>query len=105
VRNRSGKPFTPAGVQPYVDFFDRHGTANDQLLAHYLMGRAYHEQGEAPMALQYYQQAAECADTTAADCDIICIITGGGMGIVTDIFFPKSLQRVQRIITIQIITV
>jgi len=21
------------------------------------------------MALQYYQQAAECADTTAADCD------------------------------------
>ena len=69
VRNRSGQPFTPAGVQPYVDFFDRHGTANDQLQAHYLMGRAYHEQGEAPMALQCYQKAIEAADTTAADCD------------------------------------
>jgi len=69
VRNRTDQSFTPADVQPYVDFFDRHGTANDRLLAHYLMGRAYHEQGEAPMALQCYQQAAECADTTAADCD------------------------------------
>ena len=69
VRNRTDQPFTPADVQPYADYFDRHGTANDRLLAHYLMGRAYHEQGEAPMALQCYQQAAECADTTASDCD------------------------------------
>lgn len=68
-RNRSSQPFTPADIQPYVDFFDRHGTANDRLMAYYLMGRAYHEQGEAPMALQYYQQAADCADTTATDCD------------------------------------
>ena len=68
-RNRNSQPFTPADVQPYVDFFDRHGTSNDRLMAYYLMGRAYHEQGEAPMALQYYQQAADCADTTATDCD------------------------------------
>ena len=71
MRNRNDQPFTTADVQPYVDFFDRHGTANDRLLAHYLMGRAYHEQGEAPMALQCYQQAIECADTTAADCDYV----------------------------------
>ena len=69
VRNRTNQPFAPADVQPYTDFFDRHGTANDRVLAYYLMGRAYHEQGEAPMALQCYQQAAECADTTASDCD------------------------------------
>ena len=68
-RNRSDQPFTAADVQPYVDFFDSHGTANDQLLAYYLLGRSYHEQGEAPMALKYYQQAIECADTTDADCD------------------------------------
>ena len=54
---------------PYLEFFDRHGEPNDRLLAHYLLGRAYHEQGEAPMALQCYQQAIECADTTASDCD------------------------------------
>jgi tetratricopeptide (TPR) repeat protein len=91
VRNRSGKPFTPAGVQPYVDFFDRHGTANDQLLAHYLMGRAYHEQGEAPMALQYYQQAAECADTTAADCDYAQLSRVYGQ--MADIFYDQALYR------------
>ena len=32
-RNRSDQPFTAADVQPYVDFFDSHGTSNDQLLA------------------------------------------------------------------------
>ncbi|MBR0317795.1 MAG: hypothetical protein IJQ86_00745, partial [Spirochaetia bacterium] len=69
VLNRTDQPFTVADVQPYVDYFDRYGNSNDRLLAHYLLGRAYHEQGEAPMALQCYQQAADCADTTAADCD------------------------------------
>ena len=68
-RNRNDLPFTTTDVQPYVDFFDKHGTPNDRLLAHYLMGRAYHEQGEAPMALEQYQKAAESADTISADCD------------------------------------
>ena len=56
-RNRNDQPFTAADVQPYVDFFDDHGTPNDRLLAHYLLGRAYHDHGEAPMALQCYQDA------------------------------------------------
>ena len=68
-RNRNDQPFTAADVQPYVDFFDDHGTPNDRLLAHYLLGRAYHEHGEAPMALQCYQDALDCADTTAKDFD------------------------------------
>ena len=67
--NRNGQPFTIDDVQPYVSFFDDHGTANDRLLAHYLLGRAYHEAGEAPMALECYQHALECADTTAVGCD------------------------------------
>ena len=69
MRNRNDQPFTAGDVQPYVDFFDKHGTPNDQMLAYYLLGRAYHEHGEAPMALQCYQQAIEHADTTAKDCD------------------------------------
>ena len=68
-RNRNDQPFTAADVQPYVDFFDDHGTPNDRLLAHYLLGRAYHEHGEAPMALQCYQDALDCADTLSTDCD------------------------------------
>ena len=69
VRNRSGQPFTVKDVQPYVEFFDDHGTPNDRILAHYLLGLAYYDHGEAPMALQCYQDAADCADTTAADCN------------------------------------
>ena len=68
-RNRNDEPFTANDVQPYVDYFERHGESNDRMLAHYLLGRAYHEQGEAPMALQCYQQAIECADTLFENCD------------------------------------
>ena len=32
-RNQSGQPFTVKDVQPYVEFFDDHGTPNDRLLA------------------------------------------------------------------------
>lgn len=52
-----------------VEFFDRHGSANEQVRAHYLLGCAYRDMGEAPMALQYYQEAADHADTTREDCD------------------------------------
>ena len=69
IRNHNDQPFTAQDVEPYVRFFDDHGTPNDQLLAHYLLGRAYHEHGEAPMALQCYHDALDRADTTAQDCD------------------------------------
>ena len=67
--NRNDQPFSPRDVEPYVSFFDDHGTPNDRLLAHYLLGRAYHEAGEAPMALECYHEATDCADTTSRDCD------------------------------------
>jgi len=52
-----------------ADYFDDHGTPNEQMLAYYLLGRAYHDLHEAPMALKYFQIASERADTTAANCD------------------------------------
>ncbi|MBP3768042.1 MAG: hypothetical protein J6I31_07180 [Prevotella sp.] len=68
-RNRNDLPFAVSDVQPYADYFSQHGTPNDQMLAYYLLGRAYHEHGETPMALENYQKAIESSDTTAADCD------------------------------------
>ena len=57
------------------------------LLAHYLLGRAYHEHGEAPMALQCYHDAIDCANTTAADCDYAQLArVYGQMG---DIFYNQ----------------
>lgn len=68
-RNRNDQPFSPADVEPYVSYFADHGNSNDRMLAYYLLGRAYHEQGEAPMALQHYQEAITVADTASKDCD------------------------------------
>ena len=52
-----------------AEYFDDHGTPNEQMLAYYLLGRAYYDIHEAPMALSCFQTASEKADTTAADCD------------------------------------
>jgi len=95
VRNRTDQPFTVQDVEPYVLFFDNHGTPNDQMLAHYLLGRAYHEHGEAPMALQCYQEATERADTTATDCDYKQLSRVYGQ--MADIFYYQSLYRHQLI--------
>jgi hypothetical protein len=91
MRNRNDLPFTVSDVQPYVTFFDEHGTPNDRLLAHYLLGRAYHDHGEAPMALQCFQDAVDCADTTATDCDFAQLArVYGQMG---DVFYTQGLYR------------
>lgn len=93
TRNRNDQPFTAQDVDPYVRFFDDHGTPNDQLLAHYLLGRAYYEHGEAPMALQCYHEALDCADTTAQDCDYAQLArVYGQMALV---FYQQGLFRQQ----------
>ena len=56
-------------VDSLVDYFDSHGTPNERLMAHYLQGRVYHDMGEAPQAIDCYQQAVEQVDTAAEDCD------------------------------------
>ena len=93
VRNRNGQPFTVSDVQPYVEFFDEHGTPNDRLLAHYLLGLAYYDHGEAPMALQCYQDAADCADTTAADCDYAQLARVYGQ--MANVFYYQGLYQEQ----------
>ena len=55
--------------QKIVDYFDSHGSRNEQMLAHYLKGCIFRDQGQAPKALQCYQEAINRADTLAADCD------------------------------------
>ena len=93
VRNCNGQPFTVSDVRPYVEFFDEDGTPNDCLLAHYLLGLAYYDHGEAPMALQCYQDAADCADTTAADCDYaqLCRVYAQ----IAQVFYEQGLYRQQ----------
>ena len=74
-----------------VTYFDDHGTSNEQMLAYYLLGRAFFDLHEAPQALHYFQIASECADTTAADCNYkqLCRVYGQ----VSDIFYQQNLMN------------
>jgi len=52
-----------------AQWFDRHGTPNEQMRAYYILGRTHADRGELPQALNAYNDAADRADTTATDCD------------------------------------
>ena len=92
--NKSYKPFTTDSVlKQVVRYYDRHGSsnfwsserliswlrdgrvvtkvsaANQRLKAHYLLGCAYRDMGEAPAAINAWQEAVDCADTLRTDCD------------------------------------
>ena len=68
--NKEYVDFTTDSVMKEVAaYYDRHGTPNERMEAHYLLGCTYRDMGEAPRAIDCYLDAAACADTTAADCD------------------------------------
>ena len=68
--NRNYIPFTTDSVMlDVVDYYDRHGTPNERMRAHYLLGCVYRDLGEAPHAIDCYNDAIAKADTTSADCD------------------------------------
>ena len=78
-------------AQALVDYFEEHGTPNEQMLAYYLLGRAYHDLHEAPMALKYFQIASERADTTATDCDFAQLSRVYGQ--MSAVFYQQNLMR------------
>jgi len=60
---------TDSVMRQVVRYYDRHGSKNEQLKAHYLLGCCYRDMHEAPVALLTWEDAVACADTTAIDCD------------------------------------
>lgn len=69
-QNRSGEPMLNDSLaEDLVSYFDRHGDANERMRSRYILGRTYYCLGELPRALETYNEAADCADTTAADCN------------------------------------
>ena len=56
-------------AESIVLYFDRHGNANEQMRAKYILGCTYYDLNELPRALVTYYEAANCADTTQADCN------------------------------------
>ena len=74
-----------------AEYFDDHGTPNEQMLAYYLLGRAYYDIHEAPMALSCFQTASERADTTAEDCDYRQLSRVYGQ--MSSVFYQQYLMR------------
>lgn len=70
AQNKAFVPFTSDSLaKDVVGYFDRHGSHNEQMKAHYLLGCVYRDLGEAPHAADCYLDAISKADTTANDCD------------------------------------
>jgi hypothetical protein len=69
-QNRSGEPMLNDSLaEDLVSYFDHYGDANERMRSRYILGRTYYCLGELPRALEMYNEAADCADTTSADCN------------------------------------
>ena len=72
-----------------ADWFDRHGTRNEQLRAYYMLGRTYADRGETPQALEAYNDAVDRADTASADCNYYTLCRVYSQ--MADIFYKQNL--------------
>ena len=89
-QNRDYVPFTSDSLALTLTvYIDSHGTPNERMRAHYILGCAYRDLGEAPRAIECYNDAVESADTTAADCDYKTLSRIYGQA--TDIFTDQYL--------------
>ncbi len=78
-------------LQEVADYYDRHGSANEQVRAHYLLGCAYRDMGEAPHALDCYQTAVSRADTTSSDCNYRQLMSVYGQ--MAELFYKQNLPQ------------
>lgn len=68
--NKVCVPFTSDSIMKEVtDYYNNHGTANEQVEANYLLGCVYRDLGETPHAIDCYRDAIAKADTTLVNCD------------------------------------
>lgn len=88
AQNKCDTVFRSDSIQRLlVDYYESHGTANDRMLAHYLLGRAYYDMGEMPMSLNAYQLAL--ADTTGTEKDYYLLTRIHAQ--ISNIFFQQNL--------------
>ena len=53
-----------------VDYYNRHGNANEQMMANYMAGCAYRDLEDALSALKYLNLAVDAVDESDGDCDL-----------------------------------
>ena len=73
VRNKLAMPMSTDSLKDIADYFDKNGDSNERMLAYYIIGCVYQSSQDAPMALQYFHEAAAKADTTDSSCDFLTL--------------------------------
>ena len=73
VRNKLAMPMSTDSLKYIADYFDKNGDSNERMLAYYILGCAYFDGKDAPMALQYFHEAAAKADTTDSNSDFLTL--------------------------------
>ena len=73
VRNKLAMPMSTDSLKDIADYFDKHGDSNERMLTYYIIGCVYQRSQDAPMALQYFHEAATKADTTDSSCDFLTL--------------------------------
>lgn len=92
AQNKAYIDFTTDSVMLQVaDYYDQHGTANDQMRAYYLLGCTYRDLNDVPMELQCFLEATEKADTTQKDCDLYTLYAIYGQ--MADIYHSQFLPE------------
>lgn len=92
AQNKLYIPFTTDSVlRRVVSYYDRHGSHNQQLKARYLLGCAYRDLHEAPIAILAWEDAIAAADTTAADCDYATLFRVYGQ--MASIYYRQYMQE------------
>lgn len=70
AQNKAFVDFTTDSIaKVFTDYYDSHGTTNDRVLAHYLLGCTYRDLKEMPHAIDCFLDATSKADTSASYCD------------------------------------
>ena len=94
--NRADTVFTEAWLprlDSLVSYFDRHGSANEKMLAYYLLGRACQDIHDYPKALNSFQKAAGHADTTGVDSDCDYALLSRVYGQTSVVFYHQNLME------------
>ena len=90
AQNKAWEFFTSDSIgKTLTKYYDRKGTPNERMLAHYIKGCAYRDMGDEPMALKCFNEAAAAADTADTQCDFyqLSIIYGQ----IAEIFQNRAL--------------
>ncbi len=91
-QNRNYIPFTSdSALLEVVEYYDRYGTPNDRLRAHYALGCVYRDLHDAPIALLTWERGIAAADTTAADCDFATLFRVYGQ--MASIYFRQFMPE------------